>query len=138
MPSEYRRSPVLAPGTEPLTFVPALRTLALVMESSGHGSSQPLSIVMVSAGFWPPVGGAGWQALEQSAARAARGPRVTVLTRRLGGAPARETHRGVAIHRLPVLGSGALDAVSFLLGAFAWLLLRWTEWDAVHAHLAGS
>ena len=96
------------------------------------------SIVMVSAGFWPTVGGAERQALELSAALAARGHRVTVLTRRIGGLPTREEFRGVTIRRLPVLGSGALDAFGFLFGAFSWLMLHWVEWDAVHAHLAGS
>lgn len=99
---------------------------------------RPLSIVMVSAGFWPAIGGAERQALELSAALAARGHRVTVLTRRVGGLPARETVRGVAVVRLPVFGSGAVDALCFLLGVNAWLKLHWTEWDAVHAHLAGS
>jgi glycosyltransferase involved in cell wall biosynthesis len=99
---------------------------------------RPLSIVMVSAGFPPRIGGAERQALELSAALAARGHRVTVLTRRLPGLAARETVRGVFVRRLPVLGSGAADALTFLIGAFGWLLLHWTEWDAVHAHLAGS
>ncbi|MDE2490766.1 MAG: glycosyltransferase, partial [Elusimicrobia bacterium] len=99
---------------------------------------RPLRIVMVSAGFWPAVGGAERQALELSAALAARGHRVTVLTRRLGSLPARESLRGVEIRRLPVLGRGALDASSFLLGALVWLLRRRADWDAVHAHLAGS
>ncbi|MFI5349304.1 MAG: glycosyltransferase family 4 protein [Elusimicrobiota bacterium] len=98
---------------------------------------RPLSIVMVSAGFWPSIGGAERQALELSAALAARGHRVTVLTRRVGGLPARETIRGVAVRRLPSVG-GALDAPIFLAGALGWLLLHWVEWDAVHAHLAGS
>ena len=98
----------------------------------------PLSIVMVSAGFWPTVGGAERQALELSAALAARGHRVTVLTRRLSGLSARETVRGVAVRRLPVAGAGALDSLCFLAGAFSWLMLHWVEWDAVHAHLAGS
>jgi glycosyltransferase involved in cell wall biosynthesis len=93
---------------------------------------------MVSAGFWPKVGGAERQALELSAALAARGHRVTVLTRRPPGLPAREAVRGVAVRRLPGPGLGAADAPAFLLGAFSWLLLHWTEWDAVHAHLAGS
>jgi len=93
---------------------------------------------MVSAGFWPAVGGAERQALELSAALVARGHRVTVLTRRLPGLAARETLRGVVVRRLPGPALGALDAPAFLLGAFAWLLLHWTEWDAVHAHLAGS
>ncbi len=99
---------------------------------------RPLSVVMVSAGFWPAVGGAERQALELSAALAARGHRVTVLTRRVGGLASRETYRGVDIRRLPVWGRGAFDASFFLLGAFAWLLGHWIEWDAVHAHLAGS
>ena len=98
---------------------------------------RPLSIVMVSAGFWPSIGGAERQALELSAALAARGHRVTVLTRRVGGLPARETIRGAAVRRLPSVG-GALDAPIFLAGALGWLLLHWVEWDAVHAHLAGS
>jgi glycosyltransferase involved in cell wall biosynthesis len=88
---------------------------------------RPLRIVMVSAGFWPAIGGAERQALELSAALAARGHRVTVLTRRVAGLPARETHRG-----------GALDAPVFLAAALAWLLFHWTDWDAAHAHLAGS
>lgn len=99
---------------------------------------RPLSIVMVSAGFWPTIGGAERQALELSAALAARGHRVTVLTRRRPGLRARESVRGVLVRRLPAPGSGAAQALFFLIGAFAWLLLRWTEWDAVHAHLAGS
>ena len=98
---------------------------------------RPLSVVMVSAGFWPAIGGAERQALELSAALAARGHRVTVLTRRVGGLPAREEFRGVSVRRLPSIG-GALDAPLFLAAALGWLLLRWVEWDAVHAHLAGS
>jgi glycosyltransferase involved in cell wall biosynthesis len=97
----------------------------------------PLKIVMVSAGFWPSIGGAERQALELSAALAARGHRVTVLTRRVGGLPAAEEIRGVAVRRLPSFG-GAADAPVFLACVFAWLMLHWTEWDAVHAHLAGS
>ncbi|MEK7384134.1 MAG: glycosyltransferase family 4 protein [Elusimicrobiota bacterium] len=93
---------------------------------------------MVSAGFWPTFGGAERQALELSSALAARGHHVTVLTRRLAGLCAHEAVRGVRIRRLPVFGSGSLDAFSFLFGAFAWLMLHWTEWDAVHVHLAGS
>ena len=97
-----------------------------------------LTVVMVSAGFWPAFGGAECQAFELSRALAARGHRVTVLTRRLAGLPARSVVRGVTIRRLPVFGSGHLDAFAFLFGAFAWLMVHWTEWDAVHAHLAGS
>ncbi len=98
---------------------------------------RPLHVVMVSAGFWPSFGGAERQALELSAALASRGHRVTVLTRRVGGLAPRDEIRGVAVRRLPSPG-GVLDAPVFLFSAFAWLMLHWVEWDAVHAHLAGS
>ena len=98
---------------------------------------RPLSIVMVSAGFWPAIGGAERQALELSSALAARGHRVTVLTRRVEGLPARETVRGAQVRRL-CAPRGALEAPVFLAAALGWLLLHWVEWDAVHAHLAGS
>lgn len=93
---------------------------------------------MVSAGFWPSVGGAERQALELSRALAARGARVSVLTRRVGGLAGREDVHGVPVRRLRVLGHGALDSLSFLAGACLWLLAHASEYDAVHAHLAGS
>lgn len=95
-------------------------------------------VVMVSAGFWPAVGGAERQALELSRELRARGAGVIVLTRRLGGAAAREEVHGVPVRRLPVLGTGALDSLSFLFGALGWLLKHQGEYDAIHAHLAGS
>lgn len=95
-------------------------------------------VVMVSAGFWPAVGGAESQALELGRALGARGVRVRVLTRRVGGLPGREIVRGVEVRRLPVLGTGALDSLSFLFAALGWLLKHEAEYDAIHAHLAGS
>lgn len=95
-------------------------------------------VVMVSAGFWPAVGGAESQALELSRALIARGAGVRVLTRRLGGLPGFEEVRGVPVRRLPVVGSGALDSLSFMVLAFGWLLKHGSEFDAVHVHLAGS
>lgn len=93
---------------------------------------------MVSAGFWPAVGGAERQALELSRELRARGVGVLVLTRRVGGAAEREEVHGVPVRRLPVCGTGALDSLSFLFGAFGWLLKHGGEFDAIHAHLAGS
>ncbi|MCM2303311.1 MAG: glycosyltransferase family 4 protein [Elusimicrobia bacterium] len=97
-----------------------------------------LRVVMVSAGFWPAVGGAERQALELSRELRARGADVLVLTRRVGGAPPREEVRGVPVRRLPVYGAGALDSLSFLFGALGWLLKHGGDYDAIHAHLAGS
>ncbi len=93
---------------------------------------------MVSAGFWPAVGGAERQALELSRALRARGVSVVVLTRRLGGLPEYSEVAGVPVRRLPVYGTGALDSLSFLIGTFGWLLKHAGDYDAIHAHLAGS
>lgn len=95
-------------------------------------------VVMVSAGFWPAVGGAERQALELSRALRARGVEVLVLTRRVGGAAAREEVHGVEVRRLRVYGTGALDSLCFLFGALGWLLKHGGAYDAFHAHLAGS
>lgn len=95
-------------------------------------------VVMVSAGFWPAVGGAERQALELSVALRARGAGVLVLTRRVGGAALRDEVRGVPVRRLRVYGTGALDSICFLFGALGWLLKHSSEYDAIHAHLAGS
>ncbi len=97
-----------------------------------------LAVVMVSAGWRPALGGAERQAEELARALAARGASVTALTRRLPGTPEREAVAGVAVRRLPSLGSGAADSLLFLVEAFVWLVLHRHEYDAVHAHLAGS
>ncbi|MDX6770455.1 MAG: glycosyltransferase family 4 protein [Elusimicrobiota bacterium] len=101
-------------------------------------SGDASSVVMVSAGWRPALGGAERQAEEQARALAARGARVTALTRRLPGTAAEEERDGVRVRRLPSLGSGTLDSLLFLAEAFVWLLLHRHEYDAVHAHLAGS
>lgn len=98
----------------------------------------PTKVVMVSAGFWPAVGGAERQALELSRALRARGVGVLVLTRRVGGAAPREEVHGVPVRRLRVYGTGALDSLCFLFAALGWLLKHGGEYDAIHAHLAGS
>lgn len=97
-----------------------------------------MKVVMVSAGFWPSLGGAERQALELSRELKKRGVGVTVLTRRIGCVEAREDIHGVAVRRLPVAGTGTLDSLCFLAGALGWLLKHAGEYDAIHAHLAGS
>jgi glycosyltransferase involved in cell wall biosynthesis len=97
-----------------------------------------MKVVMVSAGFWPAVGGAERQALELSRALRARGADVVVLTRRVGGAAPREEVHGVPVRRLPVFGTGALDSLCFVFGALGWLLKHGGDYDAIHVHLAGS
>ncbi|MBI4061453.1 MAG: glycosyltransferase [Elusimicrobia bacterium] len=103
-----------------------------------HPKPAPARVVMVSAGFWPALGGAERQALELSRALRARGADVLVLTRRVGRTSPRDEVQGVPVRRLRVLGSGVLDSLSFLFGALFWLLRRGGDYDAIHAHLAGS
>lgn len=95
-------------------------------------------VVMISAGFWPALGGAERQALALSRELSARGAKVTVLTRLVGCASPREEVQGVTVRRLRVFGTGALDSLSFLFGSLGWLLKHEGEYDAIHAHLAGS
>ena len=97
-----------------------------------------LSVVMVSAGFHPYVGGAEKQALELSVALRARGVRVRVLTRRLPGLARHEDIRGVPVERLWCAGGGFLNAVTFMASLSLWLWTRAGEYAAVHVHLAGS
>ena len=93
---------------------------------------------MLSQTFYPAIGGSEKQALELSRALSARGVKVSVLTRRIENAPARETMDGVAVRRLETFGSGAVDSVVFLLKSFIYLLANAADYDVVHVHLASS
>ncbi|MBI5882740.1 MAG: glycosyltransferase family 4 protein [Elusimicrobia bacterium] len=97
------------------------------------------SVVMVSAGFHPYVGGSEKQALELSVALKAAGWEVLVATRGVGGLPSRETIRGIPVARLWAPGSGgALNSLAFMASLFVFLLRRAASYDAIHVHLAGS
>lgn len=96
------------------------------------------SVLMLSQTFYPAIGGAEKQALELSRALAARGVKVTVVTRRIEGAPAEEIMDGVSVKRLEIAGSGAADSFSFMVKSFFYLLRHAAEYDVVHVHLASS
>ncbi len=98
----------------------------------------PLRIVMVSAGFHPYLGGSEKQALELSVALGARGHQVSVLTRRLPGLAAQESVRGVGVRRLWRAGNGLADSLTFMASLAARLWRTRGDYDAIHAHLAGS
>lgn len=97
-----------------------------------------LSVVMISAGFYPAVGGAERQALELSTALRARGARIAVLTRRLPGQIAREVVRDIPVVRLWCMGSGLLNALTFLVSLLIELIRRRDEYEVIHVHLAAS
>lgn len=96
------------------------------------------AVVMVSASFFPYAGGAENQALELSKALAAMGMRITVLTRRINELSPVEKLGAVEVRRLPVIGKGLLDSISFMIGVFFWLVRRRSTYRSIHVHLAGS
>ncbi|MBI5625300.1 MAG: glycosyltransferase family 4 protein [Elusimicrobia bacterium] len=98
----------------------------------------PRSVVMVSAGFHPYVGGSEKQALELSVALKDAGWRVVAATRRLTGLPARETVRGVEVARLWAPWRGRANSLAFMASLFVFLLRKASTYDAIHVHLAGS
>ncbi|MBI4676646.1 MAG: glycosyltransferase family 4 protein [Elusimicrobia bacterium] len=95
-------------------------------------------VVMVSAGFYPYVGGSEKQALEISVALQAAGWKVLVLTRRLPGLPARESVRGVEVVRLWAPGTGLVNSFTFMVSLFLYLVKESRSFGAIHVHLAGS
>lgn len=97
-----------------------------------------LGVVMVSASFYPHLGGAEKQALELSAALKERGLSVRVATRSMPGLAATDEVRGVRVDRLWAKGAGALNAATFMLSLARYLRLQSPFYEAVHVHLAGS
>ncbi len=95
-------------------------------------------VVMVSASFYPHVGGAEKQALELSLALEERDMKVRVATRRVPGLPAREEVRGIRVDRLWCVGGGSLNALTFMLSLAGYLWSQAPFYEAIHVHLAGS
>ncbi|MFA6584040.1 MAG: glycosyltransferase family 4 protein [Elusimicrobiaceae bacterium] len=101
--------------------------------------TEPLSVIMVSASFWPHVGGSERQALEQARYLVSKGVKVSVVTRRLGNTLGRELVQGVPVRRLKVFGrKGFLNSVSFMCGLFFYLLRHRAEYEIIHVHFASS
>lgn len=97
-----------------------------------------LGVVMVSASFYPHLGGAEKQALELSAALKERGLSVRVATRAMPGLAASEEVRGVRVDRLWNAGSGPLNSLTFMLSLVGYLWRQAPFYEAIHVHLAGS
>lgn len=106
--------------------------------SGTSSASRPLSVVMLTASFFPYVGGAEKQALELSRFLASNGVRTLVLTRRLPGTSSEEEIKGIRVKRLFAAGSGVLNSVSFMLSSLFYLLVHSREYEIIHVHLASS
>ena len=97
-----------------------------------------ISVLMVTASFHPYIGGAERQALELSVALRARGVKVRVATRRLTGTAAREEVCGIPINRLWCLGSGVINALTFMISLTGHLIKEAGSYQVIHVHLAAS
>jgi glycosyltransferase involved in cell wall biosynthesis len=97
-----------------------------------------ISVIMISANFYPHVGGAERQALELASALKKRGVGVRVLTRRKKDVPKSDVIQGVLVERLWCAGTGHLNSISFMLSLAFKLLLEASSYDIIHAHLVSS
>lgn len=97
----------------------------------------PDGVVMLVNEFPPlPVGGAERQAERLSGWLAARGWKVSVLTRGAANLPSRETRDGFEILRVRPRGPGKLKSLTFVLGALWTLFRRRKDYKILHAHLS--
>jgi glycosyltransferase involved in cell wall biosynthesis len=99
---------------------------------------QGVGVVMLTPNFYPYIGGAEKQALELSKRLLARGVRVSVLTRCAPGLSRDDAVEGIPVRRAFTFGSGFLNAAVFMVSSFLYLILRRSEYDVIHVHLAGS
>jgi glycosyltransferase involved in cell wall biosynthesis len=97
----------------------------------------PDGVMMLVNEFPPlPVGGAERQAERLSAWLAARGWKVSVLTRGADGLPSREVRDGFTIWRIRPRGPRKLGTLTFVLGSLWTLIRQRKNYDILHAHLA--
>ena len=97
----------------------------------------PDGVVMLVNEFPPlPVGGAERQAERLSGWLAARGWKISVLTRGADGLPSSEKRNGFAILRIRPRGPGKLKSLTFVLGSLWTLFRRRKEYGILHAHLS--
>jgi glycosyltransferase involved in cell wall biosynthesis len=95
-----------------------------------------LRVLMVAFHYAPGRDGLSRQTHRLARALVAQGVRVTAVTHRLPGAPAREDLDGVAVVRLPVPARGGFRtrAFPFISLLVPWMLRHRDQFDVVHAH----
>ena len=96
-------------------------------------------VCMISAGFFPRIGGVENQLRRLSASLLRQGLDVQILTRYLGEGALDDFVDGVPVHRVRQFhGSRALASLSFLGGGIPWLARRRGSFDILHCHQAYS
>lgn len=96
--------------------------------------SAPVAVCMLTQDYFPFVAGAERQLQALVPALSRRGIRVVVLTRRVGGLPARETVVEAPVYRLPARGGRVMASLSFTLGCVLFLARHRRRIDVLHAH----
>lgn len=101
-------------------------------------AGRALRVLMYSPQFHPLQGGYERAAARISAALAARGHRVQVVTERRERAwPAEDRVEGVPVRRLPVVFRPGAHIATATVSLAAWLLPRLWRFDVLHAHSYG-
>lgn len=100
--------------------------------------SAPKSVLMLTASFYPHIGGTERQVLELSKKLVKDGWRVLVATRRLHGLPHTDSVEGVEVRRLFAPFSGLPNSLCFLVSSFVFLIARRADYEVIHVHLASS
>lgn len=95
-------------------------------------------VVMLTANYYPYVGGAEGQARSVARIMARRQIPVWIVTRRVSGLKKEERLDGVEIFRLPAWGPGAFGALVFAAATLLHLFARRARYEVIHVHLASS
>lgn len=92
---------------------------------------------MVISQFYPLRGGAEQQALHLARGLTHKGLQVSVLTRRLPGAPAYEKINGIPVYRsIRTVPAGKLFGLLYVVTVFYFLFKMRDTYDIIHCHLA--
>lgn len=100
---------------------------------------KPARILMISAYFYPKIGGSEKQLLTLAACLRSRGHTIIVLTQKYSSEVSRfKIINDIIIHRLPIIGKGLCASFSFMgMVAYAIGKLK-KEFDIIHVNLASS
>lgn len=101
-------------------------------------AGKTLSVLMISANFYPHLGGAEKQAMTLAVSLKNRGINVSIVTRQKKGLKKEETLNGIEIKRLWCLGPGIFNAVTFMFSLSLHLIFNARSYDIFHVHLASS